>query len=424
MKEEEDEEKFDYINCLIVLFLYFPAAFVDSIYYYVNSTSLASQLFSNGYFNPIFGFWVGLIGIIGEIFLVTYLIRKKKPLHWIKVKLSPLLNQKEKLNILTKIPYEYDFAISFAGEVRETAQKIANLLIKKGARVFYDKYNEAEMVGKKLSGYFSQKFGSKTRFMIILISKDYPMKGWTNFEYSIARDEAKVRREEFILPIRLDKTKVFGIHDDVCYIDLNEKSIEETVNILLEKLRKKDQNMDNVENHNNKYYQAKAQELLLKVNNKEISISVILPEYYDFLGKINEKKEVQWVEAELSGNISELGKDHPEYFEYRKIKGYISPNELVSAGIYSLDMIAANEESLMFKHEYIPSISIHELERFSEKSTGFGRFTLSKKYMDAIEVDVPGISEFYFYFNPSGVIRIITNIRSKISAFLVQYIRK
>jgi len=177
-------------------------------------------------------------------------------------------------------------------------------------------------------------------------------------------------------------------------------------------------------NQNNKNYQAKAQELLLKVHNKEISISVILPEYYDFLRKINEKKEEQWVEAELSGNISELGKDHPEYFEYRKIKGYISPNELVSAGMYSLDIIAANEKSLMFKHEYIPSISIHELEKFLETSTGFGQFTLSKKYMDSIEVDIPGISEFYFYFKPSGVIRIVANIRSKIGAFLVQYIRK
>lgn len=175
---------------------------------------------------------------------------------------------------------------------------------------------------------------------------------------------------------------------------------------------------------NNQNYQVKAQELLLKVNNREISISVILPEYYDFLRNINEKEEVKWIEAELSGNISEIGKEDPEYFEYRNIKGYISPYEIVPTGTYSLDMIAADKKSLMFKRKYIPSISIHELEKFSEKSTGFGCFTLSKEYMDSIGINVPGISEYYFYFNPSGVTRIITNIRSKIGAYLIQYIRK
>ncbi|KKK66470.1 hypothetical protein LCGC14_2963770 [marine sediment metagenome] len=177
-------------------------------------------------------------------------------------------------------------------------------------------------------------------------------------------------------------------------------------------------------NQNTNNYQAKAQEILFKVNNKEISISVILPEYYEFLREINEKKEEQWVGAELSGNVSELGKDHPEYFEYRKIKGYISPSELISAGMYSLDIIAADEKSMMFKHDYIPSISIHEIETFLDSSTGFGRIALSKKYIDSIGVDLPRITKFYFYFNPTGLIRIITNIRSKIGAFLVQYIRK
>ncbi len=121
--------------------------------------------------------------------------------------------------------------------------------------------------------------------------------------------------------------------------------------------------------------------------------------------------------------LSILGKDNPAYFEYREIKGFISPNELVSTGIYSLDMIAADEKSMMFKHNYIPSISIHELEQFTEKSTGFGHITLNKEYMESIGLDIPRITELHFYFNLSSILRIFARIRSKISTFLIHFIR-
>lgn len=133
--------------------------------------------------------------------------------------------------------FEYDFAISFAGETREIAAKLVNSLEKGGVRVFYDKNFESKMLGKKLTTYFQETFGDKARFVIILISKEYQSKDWTNLELSIARDEAKKRSEEFILPLRLDNTKIIGIHDDVCFLDLREKTIEEASEILLKKLK-------------------------------------------------------------------------------------------------------------------------------------------------------------------------------------------
>lgn len=81
MKEEE-EDKYDYKTLIFVILLYFPVAFMDSVDYYVNGTSLGYRLFSNGLFNPIWGFWGGLIGTMGEILLVYYLIRKKILFNW------------------------------------------------------------------------------------------------------------------------------------------------------------------------------------------------------------------------------------------------------------------------------------------------------------------------------------------------------
>lgn len=54
--------------------------------------------------------------------------------------------------------------------------------------VYYDRFFESEMLGKKLTTHFHQKFGEDARFVIILISKEYPLKDWTNWELSIARE--------------------------------------------------------------------------------------------------------------------------------------------------------------------------------------------------------------------------------------------
>ncbi len=175
--------------------------------------------------------------------------------------------------------FEYDFAISFAGENREIAEKLVNSLEKERARVFYDKNFESKMLGKKLTTYFQETFGEKARYVIILISKDYPNKDWTNFEISIARDEAKRRSEEFILPLRLDDTKIIGIHDDICFLDLREKTIEETAEIIIQKLRMED-NKENFIEHTGK-----------KISEKRVNPSeeIKFQQLYNFFKTENDK---------------------------------------------------------------------------------------------------------------------------------------
>ncbi len=322
--------------------------------------------------------------------------------------------------------FKYDFAISFAGEVREIAEEIANLLMEKKARVYCDRFFEGEMLGKKLSTYFEQKFGIDAKYVIILISTEYPLKDWTNWELSIARDEAKKRKEEFILPIRLDNTKILGIHDDIGFIDLREKSIKETVEILIEKLDFEEIEVeieDKAQKFDDKFIKNKAKELLSKANNLHITISEILPEFYDFLLKVDEKEEIKWVEAELSGSIYEVGIDNPTYFEYRGIKGYVSPYKVASLGFYTLDMIIASPEYLMKQFDYIPSISIFELERYVNDLEKIGIMTLSEEVVKLLKLDTINISKIYFYFKPSDIVHIISNIKQKISKFLIKIIR-
>ncbi|MHA2275600.1 MAG: TIR domain-containing protein [Candidatus Kariarchaeaceae archaeon] len=296
--------------------------------------------------------------------------------------------------------------------------------MEKKAKVYYDRYFEGEMLGKKLTNFFQQKYGKDARYVIILISKEYPLKDWTNWELSIARDEAKQRKEEFILPIRLDDTKILGIHDDIGFIDLREKSIEETVDILIEKLDFEETKEDidyRAGIFDEKYIKDKAKELLSKVN--KVNLSDILPEFYDFLIKIDEKEEIKWVEAEMSGDIYEAGKDDPEYFKYRGIKGYLSPVKIASFGLSTLDMIIADPKYYLTPFNYIPSISIFELERYTTDLDKVGILTLSEEVIKLMKLDTIKISKIYFYFKPTDIVHIISNIKQKISRFLIKTIR-
>lgn len=142
----------------------------------------------------------------------------------------------------TKIPekFQYDVAFSFASEDRENVEKLADELKKKGVKVFYDKYYKAELWGKDLSDHFKKIYGGKTsKYVIIFISKHYAIKNWTHFEFEIAMEEAKKRKEEYILPIRLDKTIIQGISRTIAIINFYEESLEDLIEIILKKIQKK-----------------------------------------------------------------------------------------------------------------------------------------------------------------------------------------
>ncbi|MGI0015820.1 MAG: TIR domain-containing protein, partial [Nitrososphaera sp.] len=130
----------------------------------------------------------------------------------------------------------FDFALSFAGEDRAVASRLAHLLDRSGARVFYDDNFRPFLLGKKLTKEFKTIYGTSTRYVVPIISKYYPEKDWTDFEFSVVKREKGRRKEEFVLPLRLDKTKILGLHEDVGYLNLQRISIKEVAEILLAKI--------------------------------------------------------------------------------------------------------------------------------------------------------------------------------------------
>lgn len=132
----------------------------------------------------------------------------------------------------------YDVALSFAGEDRAHARKIAELLRSSELTVFYDEYEQASLWGRNLYTHLSDVYQNKARYCLMFISEHYAKKLWTKRERESAQARAFRESEEYILPLRLDDTTLPGIEDTVGYLDLRETTHEQVVQLLVTKFRR------------------------------------------------------------------------------------------------------------------------------------------------------------------------------------------
>jgi len=229
--------------------------------------------------------------------------------------------------------YEHDVAISFAGEDRATAEHIADVLIKKGLSVFYDKFYKIDLWGKSLSKWFKNKYGKSSRFVLVLISKHYPVKDWTDFEFSTAKEEENKRKKEFILPVMLDRTRYVGLPSDKAYLDFEEYGVNGIADCIVEKLKKFTSKQDPKEIFREAYNEWKLQGFLpgeTKVryildNISEISFDV---DYCEFLLRSitgyhqDLKEKLSRLDRQIlfNASIRMLDKKENHYTKYRGIR--------------------------------------------------------------------------------------------------------
>ena len=134
--------------------------------------------------------------------------------------------------------FEYDIAISFAGEQRRYAKQIAEYIRDVGrCTVFFDEFERAALWGTNLSDHFAEVYERKARFCVMLVSKEYAAKVWTTVERRSAQARAIAQKEEYILPIRFDETQVPGLPGTVGYIEADKTSPSEVCRLLLAKLK-------------------------------------------------------------------------------------------------------------------------------------------------------------------------------------------
>jgi hypothetical protein len=132
--------------------------------------------------------------------------------------------------------YEYDVALSFAGENREIVEQFARLLEAEGFSVFYDNWKKAELWGRDLYQHLDEVYSKKARFCLIFLSAAYAAKAWPNHELKSAQARAFQENEAYILPVRLDDTVIPGIRATVGYLDLRKDRIEEVAELAIRKI--------------------------------------------------------------------------------------------------------------------------------------------------------------------------------------------
>ena len=69
--------------------------------------------------------------------------------------------------------YNYDIALSFSGQERESAREIAGRLKTLGNRVFFDEFVEEELLGKDLYAYLHNIYSRDARYCVMLVSKSW-----------------------------------------------------------------------------------------------------------------------------------------------------------------------------------------------------------------------------------------------------------
>ena len=132
--------------------------------------------------------------------------------------------------------FEFEIALSFAGEDREYVRQVATLLEQLGISVFYDEFEEEKLWGKNLYDYLSDIYQNKARFTIMFISANYARKLWTNHERQAMQARAFQEHHEYILPARFDETPVAGLLSTVGYISLERRTPQEFVDVIQRKL--------------------------------------------------------------------------------------------------------------------------------------------------------------------------------------------
>lgn len=132
--------------------------------------------------------------------------------------------------------YDYDIALSFAGENRDYVEEVAQTLKVYGVRVFYDKFEEHTLWGKNLIDYLQEIYKNKAKYTVMFISEHYAKKAWTTHERKSMQERAYRESEEYILPARFDNTEIPGLYSTVSYIDLNFKTPYEFTKVILQKI--------------------------------------------------------------------------------------------------------------------------------------------------------------------------------------------
>jgi hypothetical protein len=134
--------------------------------------------------------------------------------------------------------YEFDVALSYAGEDRAYVVSVAEQLRNRGVAVFFAEDAQADLWGTDLLTFFDDVFRKQARFAMLFVSRYYVSKPWTRHESRSAQARAFTESAPYVLPVRLDDTDLPGLPPTIGYVSASHTSAEQLADLVMQKLGK------------------------------------------------------------------------------------------------------------------------------------------------------------------------------------------
>ncbi len=132
--------------------------------------------------------------------------------------------------------FEFDVALSFAGEDRAYVNPIAHALRDSGVKVFYDDFQQSDIWGRDMYVFLDDVYRKRARYTVAFISRYYVEKVWPKHERESAQARALIEGSPYFLPVRLDDSELPGLRPTVNYIDARIVGRDRIIELILEKL--------------------------------------------------------------------------------------------------------------------------------------------------------------------------------------------
>lgn len=150
---------------------------------------------------------------------------------------------------MKKKNFEYEVALSFAGEQRDYVEKVSKELSLLNIKHFYDYNEQVNLWGKNLTQYLDSVYFEKAMYFVPFISKEYEKKVWTRLEVNSALErnmnESRPDFQQYILPVRFDDTRIPGIVGSIGHIDARKTTPQEIAHMIFEKVNKGKKTLEN-----------------------------------------------------------------------------------------------------------------------------------------------------------------------------------
>ncbi len=132
----------------------------------------------------------------------------------------------------------FRIAFSFAGEKRDFVKQVADLLaVRFGQdKILYDKYHEAEFAVFDLGIKLPKLYGEQSDLIVPVLCPDYDAKRWTGWEWVHIYSLLTKADGHRVMPSRFDYANADGLSPASGFIELDKKSPEEFVTLILERL--------------------------------------------------------------------------------------------------------------------------------------------------------------------------------------------